>query len=119
MALKMGTPAPKTGVDYSSHLGTAKPIVSNESVVKKHAGEPEPQAITTSKTEHPGVFTDGHTITVEASRTINLGDFNSARMGVTLTVPTTKDSLNEAYEWATDWVSNRIEAAVKDAISDS
>lgn len=115
MALKIHpsiTP-PTTGVDYGAHLGSAvsKPITSMTSFEKKNVAS----GITQSETLHPGVITDGHSITVEASQTLNLGNYESARMGVSLTVPCDKTTLNDAYDWATSWVSTRIEQAVKDA----
>jgi hypothetical protein len=56
-----------------------------------------------------------HKVEVGGGMTINLGNYESARIDVRLTVPCTKEELTEAYDWASDWVSERIQKAVKDA----
>ena len=115
MALKLKNP-PK-GVDYQSHLGPkqTKPISGMVATSKSVAGEQIAASVSESKTLNPGVFTDGMSITVEGGRVINLGNYETARIGVSITVPCTKDSLNDAYEYATQWVSERIDEAVKSA----
>ncbi len=52
---------------------------------------------------------------VGGGSTINLGNFESARIDVRLTAPCTKADLMDTYEWASDWVSERIIQAVKTA----
>ena len=115
MALKVGKitfgNSSKTGVDYTKHL--VKPITAIESSSKAVQGKVIAETTSESKTIHPGVFTNGMSITVEGGRVINLGNYETARVGVSITVPCDKDSLNEAYEFATGWVSGRIEEAVK------
>jgi hypothetical protein len=49
---------------------------------------------------------------VEGGRVLNLGNYESARITVAITVPTTVDQLSEAYEFASDWVSAKIEESV-------
>jgi hypothetical protein len=56
-----------------------------------------------------------HMIEVGGGMTINLGNYESARIDVRLTVPCTKHDLEEAYEFASDWVSTKIQKAVADA----
>ena len=43
---------------------------------------------------------------------MNLGNYETARVGVTITVPCSKDTLEEAYNYATEWVSAKINEAV-------
>lgn len=101
--------------DYSSHLKTptAKPITGSSTTTKVVAGTEMPAGISESETIHPGVFTDGMSITVEGGRTLNLGNYESARVGVSITVPCDKDTLNDAYTFATEWVSEKINEAVE------
>jgi len=117
MALKMGSSVkPNSGVSYAAHLQQpvhhAKPIVGMASTEKTVGGQPLPGGINESETVHPGVLTDGMSITVEGGRTLNLGNYESARIGVTVTVPCDKDTLNDAYDFATEWVSQKITEAV-------
>lgn len=112
VALKMDDPvgtSVKTGINYTQHL-KSKPVKGHVSTTQQGNNLPSESQIL-----HPGVITDGHQITVEGSRTLNLGNFESVRIGVILTVPTTMDALNEAYEFATDWVSEKLEQAVQAA----
>jgi hypothetical protein len=111
MALKM-TGKPKTLVDYSGVLGEnlkVKPVTGSVSVEKGtqllHSG---------TEVLHRGVYMTPSSLTlaIEGGRTINLGNYESARIGVTITMPCEKESLEEAYSWATDWISTKMEEAV-------
>lgn len=120
--IKKSTADEPKGIDYSHHLGdqpvqmVSKPITVQESVSKGPKGTaPDPSV---SETVHKGVFSpknSGMLIGIEGGRVINLGNYESARIGITLTVPCDPDTLNDAYEWATDFVSSRIEQAVSAA----
>lgn len=117
MALKglgQDTPATKKKPDYTAHLQT-QPITGMVSSAKSVSGHTLAESVSESKTLHPGVFSNGMSITVEGGRTLNLGNFESARVGVTMTMPCTKETLEEAYTYATEWVSEKIEEAVKAA----
>lgn len=112
MALKLSG-VPKTlGVDYQSHLVT-KPLSGQVSTSKSLKGDVIASSTEQSQVLHPGVFSDGMSITVEGGRTINLGNYESAKVGVTITVPCDNTSLNEAYVFATEWISAKIDEAVK------
>lgn len=116
MALKLSGksagPTKHVGVDYQKHL-TTQPVVGMVSTSKAISGHTVAESVSESKTLHAGVFNDGMSIRVEGGRVINLGNFETARVGVTITVPCSKDTLDEAYAYATGWVSDRIEEAVK------
>lgn len=98
--------------DYSTHLAT-EPITGMVSSSKSVSGQQVAESMAGTQTLHPGVFSDGMSIRVEGGRVINLGNYETARIGVTITVPCTKETLNEAYTYATGWVSERIEEAMK------
>ena len=100
------------GKDYTSHLQT-KPVTGMVTSSKLVGGKEVAAAYAETQTLHPGVFTNGMSITVEGGRTLNLGNFESARVGVIMTMPCTKETLEEAYTYATEWVSAKIEEAVK------
>ena len=96
---------------YAKHLGS-KPIqaiVSTE--VKKALSTPGETEVLV-----PGLFdTNGMLVTIEGSHTINLGDFNSARIGVSLTIPCSPQTLQDAYDWGLQWCSDRITKEVNKA----
>ena len=127
MALKMKKPvgAPseelvkkmiKTGVDYQQHLKEqmleTQPVTGMVSTSKSVSGEEIAGSLSETQTLNVGVFSDGMSIRVEGGRVMNLGNYETARVGVTITVPCTKDTLEEAYQYATEWVSNKINEAV-------
>ncbi len=123
MALKikgapLSTPLPVEnvvlGVDYGVHLQT-KPVAGMVTIQKSVGGKEIPGGVSETQTLSQGVFGTGMSITVEGGRTLNLGNFESARVGVTITVPCDQGTLEEAYDYATTWVSGKIEEAVKDA----
>jgi hypothetical protein len=112
MALKLKKNGTGTGKDYTEHLQT-KPVTGMVSSSKSVAGKEVAASASETQTLHPGVFHNGMSITVEGGRVINLGNYETARIGVTITVPCDKDSLNEAYAFGTAWVSEKIDEAVK------
>jgi hypothetical protein len=94
--------------NYDQHL-TAKPVQATVSVETKEAKSPWKGPLNETTTVIPGLFdSNGMLLHVEGSRTVNLGDFNSARITVGLTVPCGPENLPEAYDWALGWCSKRI-----------
>jgi hypothetical protein len=115
MALKglgQDTPAVQAGKDYTQHLQT-KPVTGIVSSSKAVKGQTIAESVSESKTLNPGVFTNGMAITVEGGRVMNLGNYETARIGVSITVPCSTATLDEAYAYATEWVSAKIDEAVK------
>lgn len=115
MAVKIKCSKPS---EFAAHFGpkTASPIVGNVSVTTKTAtGE---KTVAKEEHLHPGVITPDKELirlTVEGGSTVNLGNYESARISVQLQVPTTASELEAAYDWCADWISKKIEAAVKSA----
>ena len=101
-----------TGKDYTKYLQT-QPVTGMVSTSKAVSGEQIAGTLSETQTLHPGVFTDGMSIRVEGGRVLNLGNYETARIGVTITVPCNKETLDEAYTYTTGWVSEKIEEAVK------
>ena len=119
MALKMKgngseKPAKTLGVDYQQHLQT-QPVTGMVSTSKSVKGEEIAGSLSETQTLHQGVFSDGMSIRVEGGRVMNLGNYETARVGVTITVPCNKETLEEAYAYATEWVSEKINEAVAQA----
>ena len=111
---------PVVGV-YQKHLTSVSATSGTliEKVASHKGGEKSVKILKSEeKTEHPGViFPESDTIIMEVQggSTINLGNFESARIGVHLRLPCNKDSLEETYKFATDWIGEKINSAVKDA----
>ena len=49
---------------------------------------------------------------MEASYTKNMGDYNSARVQVSLKIPCPHDEINEVFEVAKGWVNERVATMV-------
>lgn len=105
---------------YEQHLvsvpSTSEILVEKVSV---HKGEKTTKVVTQKEAiEHPGVIASASEmfrLEVQGGSTINLGNYESARIGVHLSIPCTKNTMEETYKFATDWIGGKIEAAIKDA----
>jgi len=62
--------------------------------------------------------TDPAVVGVDYGLTMNLGDYESAKIGVSVSVPCYKEELNEAYEFAQAWAEERL-AKERDLIRSS
>lgn len=101
---------------YDQHLST--PVKASTNVTLKHGKHEEVLLKAEEETLNKGVIIPASQmlrVTVEGGATINLGNYESARIGVIVEIPTTKDDLDSAYQWATDWISEKIDKAVKEA----
>jgi hypothetical protein len=126
MALKMSIPSPtvmKSGlVDYSQQFKeeVGKPVTATTTVEKKKGLDAEYEQVSaTSETLNPALLVSKmhyFRVGVEGGRTINLGHYNSARIGVTISVPCDPENLEDAYEYASDWISGKIKE-VEDGIA--
>jgi hypothetical protein len=105
---------------YSAHL-TSNNVVgtTTHTSIKNHGGGVKDEKLVSSKQETIGMLTvpknQMHTVEVGGGMTLNLGNFESARLDVRLSVPTTKEDLEAAYDWASDWVSEKLVQASKAA----
>lgn len=57
------------------------------------------------------------TVGVSGAMTLNLGNYESAKIGVFLSLPCPVDEIDATYDKASSWVSDRINAAVEEAKS--
>lgn len=99
--------------DYESHLNSpqthlvSEPVKSITTIDKLKSG-PLGQEVT----EHPGIFNtknSGCLITFGGSRTYNLGNYESAKVEVSITIPCDPESINCAYEWGKSWADSKID----------
>ena len=54
--------------------------------------------------------TEPATVNVDYSLTMNLGNYESARISVSVSVPCYKEEIDEAYEFARAWAEQRLES---------
>jgi hypothetical protein len=118
-----GKVTPKS--EFDAHLGApkttlvTKPAKAQVQVMKvstKKGGEKAEQLVMEKEeVVHKGITIpkdDLCVITVEGGHTANLGNYESARIGVSLQVPCSKSELDVTYEFATEWVSAKMQEAI-------
>ena len=114
MALKMPGSLPVKN-QYADHM-QAKPVQATTTVTQKSGAAPEVVKKDQQETLVPGVFdSNGMSISVAGSRTINLGNYESARIEVGVTVPCSPQTMNEAYNFALEWAGERLQKEVNSA----
>ncbi len=112
--------------DYTSHLGEqgAKPT---KKLMGKQGGAGLQIVKKDNKTKDEVVLADEQfpmeskqlipndqlaMITVGGSQTINTGNYESVKITVNLTIPSGIHDLEDGYEFASSWVSKKMEEAV-------
>lgn len=112
-------------INYGAHLGgesqpqqsaKAKKGKFSISVTKKEGGQ-QPVIVQDQQGELPPVITSKPpaTITVGGGRTFNLGNYNSAKVEVSLSYPVDVDDLEAGWEFAYGWVEKKMEALIAEA----
>ena len=119
MALKLSSKGlDSPGSEFASHLQdkAVLPVTGTVSVSKKVGGAPLAETLTQEQVSKGVMLNKAEvfSINVSGGQTINLGNYNSAKIGVSITLPTTKDELDEAYNFATAWVSEKLAKAMKE-----
>lgn len=107
-------PATKSN-PYDEHLKST-PVMGTTQIDTKALKEDWVEGEMKQETINKGVIipaSERCEITFEGGRTINLGKFNSARISCSIRVPCHKNDLEATYEFASDWVSNKIMAATE------
>jgi hypothetical protein len=103
---------------YAAHLkGSAPQAQITKTAIKNVGKGVKDEQLVSSTTETfikgplipPSVLCH---IEVGGGQTISTAPYESARIDVRLTVPCAKDDLNDAYDWASNWVSEKIGEAV-------
>lgn len=87
-------------------------VVSRQFFVGK-----EPSASAETKNEELEVrlfATEPAKVTVSNGLTLNLGNYESARLDVSISVPCYREEIDEAYTFAQNWVERRLSAEVSD-----
>lgn len=89
-----------------------KHVRAVESFVRRmEAGKESVEESTDTLSVHEFV-TDPATVFVEYGLTLNLGNYESARVSIGVRVPCYTEEIPEAEEWAKKWVEERLSAEV-------
>lgn len=134
MALIINTPGAKAAVatPYDKHLAGTEGAGNSSLIGKQAKGTIKiiktkndkaggNNAITAQDTEeivHKGILLEAKkacVITVTGGSTVNLGNYEFARIDVALTMQVAEDELDAGYEFICTWVSEKIAKAVKDS----
>jgi hypothetical protein len=103
-------PAQAGKSEYSKFLEEPKPktqeLVKGQQVV----GTTQVGDAVTHEVVHPGVM-GSMKVGCGGSRTINLGNYESIKLSCWIEVPCEKTSLAETWDFASDWVGNRLKEA--------
>lgn len=119
VVIKSGASAPAS--KYAQHLQTMnvqKPVgTTTVELTGPSAQEMHPSSVV-SKTTHDvagWMATEGPVAVVKVGggHTLNMGDYNSVKLYVEVALPVAPASLMEGYEFATDWVSSRLQEAIQ------
>lgn len=125
---KDGTAAPKSlpapqaaePNQFEAHVQSA-PVLGTVHITKEKGKKGHKTEMTVKDENHvvhKGIMADPSTIVrlgIEASHTVNLGNFESAKIGVSINLPCTKDDIEETYQFGLNWVSGKIEEAISDS----
>lgn len=115
MAISIASPK-KTGVKVKP-AATATTTVEHKSkgavISEKTASE---KVDLTQGTQTVGASEPFAEVGIDAGYTHNLGDFKSARVGVSLRVPCLVSEIDEAFTLAEGWVNKKLESMIEDIV---
>lgn len=111
VSAQIAAPAAPKEPDFTAHLG-GKQVSGYQSTTMKAGKEVMGEETKELPVGQTLVAEPMALVTVEGRRTINLGNFNSVQIAVGLHWPCSKDDLAAGYEFASDWVSQRINEAI-------
>ncbi len=124
MGLTIKTPGAVVGAasPYDKHLTStpAKGQVKITKITTTGPGQPKVETSIMDETEvvHPGILTPKEKLCmleVAGGSTVSLGNYEFARIDVKLSMPCTKESIDETFEFISTWVGEKIETAIKNS----
>jgi hypothetical protein len=107
---------PSPASKYAKHL-QGSPGMAMVEVEKKSSTDAWAAHAATQETVHPSVTTNGQPamVSIGGSRTFNLGNYESVKLTIHLAMPSDPDKIGETYNFVSNWVSERMTQAMKDA----
>jgi len=67
-----------------------------------------PEEVTNEKIEIAGFAVEPARVQVDYGLTLSLGNFESARLGVSVSLPCYREEIDEAYQFAQQWATDRL-----------
>lgn len=100
---------------YTDHL-TAQPAKSHVTIIKKdslgeHVTKDEDGGVSAPLVHKPNRLAR---VQVKYGKTINLGNYESARIDIALEIPADMDDLEPCYSFASEWVGAKMEELLKE-----
>jgi hypothetical protein len=92
-----------------------KPVTAEISVQHSHKGEVVTEQHHTEDVGDVAITAHPCEVGFEASLTLNMGNFNSTRMGVSIMIPALHSEIDEVFEFAKDWVNDRMGKLAEEA----
>ena len=80
--------------------------------VTKQYGKMGPETVTEEQIEIAGFVVEPARIQTDFGLTLSLGKYESARLGISVSLPCYREELDAAYEFAKQWATDRLEQEV-------
>ncbi len=98
-----------------------KQPVAHTSVVHSEKGQVVTEQTQQELVGEPVTLMDGPhaSIEVSTSLTINLGKFNSVKVGVGITLPAALNELDDVFEYGRSWMNQKMEQLAADVSPDA
>lgn len=111
MALKIKPKAPTPAATVTKEMVESGKVVATDTTPADVAGSPVELTAT--------VGHDWCSVGFEASYTHNLGDYRSARVAISITIPSPADEINGVFDFAKEWVNEKLTTSVEELIAAS
>lgn len=99
----------KQAVSYAEHLVASEGVAKVSKTLKNQSGVQEVVAPDEVVSNVLVPAKEAAVVTVGGKRTLNLGNYESASITIQLSLPCGKNEIGEVYDFATKWVSERME----------
>lgn len=105
--------------------GGKKPLLSaqlkkatvHETVATPEKKEPEEVSYTLDGLDDSVQLAEAHTtVAVNLGMTVNLGNYNSAKVGVILTMPCSPKDIDGTFGFAKSWVEDRVQELIDEVV---
>lgn len=102
--------------NYDKHM-TAQQAVGTVQATKTVKGKIPTLVLDTTEVVHTGVVAAPEEmchVSVSGDQTINMGNYESVKIHVGLTMPCKKADIEETFEYVSDWVSSKMKKATEE-----
>lgn len=110
----MNTPSPPAVAASATQAPPQTSVRATTAVVTRSFGKIGAIEASDQKLEVRGFVTEPATVEIGYGLTLNIGNYESARVDVKVSVPCYREEINEAYDFAKKWAEERVQAEVKE-----